>query len=282
MAGRRRTDPGSVRHPTCRIATTSVSQLGTYRVALRPTGCAVRHSPRRSATNPCRSVTSTSSQCDIHLVAVRHPPRRSEANPRRSVTSTSSQRDQPASHCDIQRVAVRPTPCRIATNLHRIATNPVSLCDQPPSHYDQPGFTVRPNLIAVRPTLFHCETNPHRIATNPASRCDQPSSPCDKDDFAVRRTDISPCNEKIFATPLTSRRGQPRMLGTNPRLERVKGLAANGGTRVLNKDSRFVSDAGVELAPPAAVNRGVRTPRIINRKDRRVSEPSSRWPPRTR
>jgi len=44
--------------------------------------------------------------------------------------------------------------------------------------------------------------------------------------------------------PLTSLRGEPKLALTNPSLERVEGLAANGGTRVLNKDSAVRTECG--------------------------------------
>jgi hypothetical protein len=119
-----------------------------------------------------------------------------------------SQCDIPVSQCDI----------------------PVSQCDIPVSQCDIPvSQRDIPRVAARHP--------PCRSATPPVSRCGT-------DHFAVQRTPRQTVQREKTRAPLTSRRGEPDMPGTNPSLESVEGLAANGGTRVLNKDSEVRTECG--------------------------------------
>jgi len=205
----------------------------------------------RSAASPCRSVTHAVSQCDqpasqrdAHRVAVRparvaarHTPCRSATSPRRSATHTVSQCDQPASQRDAHRVAVRP-PRVAARQAHvaarqtqrPIATNPASRCDKPTSWCDNPASQCdKPRRSATNPAS-QCD-NPASRATNPASRATNPRRGATR---SISRCIAPPslrAQKQSFATPLTSRRGEPILTGYNLRLERVEGLAANGSTR---------------------------------------------------
>jgi hypothetical protein len=93
---------------------------------------------------------------------------------------------------------------------------PVSQCDKPVSQRDKPVSQRDNSRVEVR-------HGPFRGVADPTS---------------------DPCSEKNLRAPLTFRRGEPIVRGTNPSLERAEGLAANGGTRVLNKDSEVRTECG--------------------------------------
>jgi len=163
---------------------------------------------------------------------------RPQLTPCRSPTYPVSQSDKPMSQRDAPRVAASHTPCRSVTHPVRSATHPVSQCDIP--------------RAAARHT-------PCRSATHPASQRDKPASQRDIPRVAARHVPrpsatrtISRCvgppsgraTENNLRAPLTSLRDEPKLAATNLSLERGEGLAANGGTRVLNKDSEVRTECG--------------------------------------
>ena len=78
----------------------------------------------------------------------------------------------------------------------------------------------------------------------PVSQRDKASSQRDTEQFALRRIESRRVQQKKSRDPLTFRRDEPNVPATNPSLERAAGLAANGGTRVLNKDSEVRTECG--------------------------------------
>jgi hypothetical protein len=78
----------------------------------------------------------------------------------------------------------------------------------------------------------------------PVSQRDKASSQRDTEQFALRRIESRRVQQKKSRDSLTFRCGEPNMPGTNPSLERAEGLAANGGTRILDKDSEVRTGCG--------------------------------------
>jgi len=154
-----------------------------------------------------------------------------------SVTHSSSQSDQRSSQRDALLVAVRPalvaawcTSCRSATSTRRGVTHIVSQYDQHSSRRDVLRVIVRRALVVVRHEAHRGATSNRRSATWSTSRCVGPSAGC--------------AAKKAFCDPLTSRRGEPTSTRYKPHLERDEGLAANGGTRILNKDPEVRTECG--------------------------------------